>query len=225
MSSAARQRLRRFDNANQPTLGAAIDAVVDPVLPAPVDDEAAETAFRDLADRVRPLFVAEDDPWLASPYAWVKHLPSASRGRAGVALVERWARAAGLDVTGRRGPGHDLVAGNQRLEVKMSTQWASGEYTFQAVRDGDYDTLVLLGISPQAVHLWLVPRHLGLGHVERPGGAGGWLTVPADAPPTWLNGHGGSLTAARAVAAAQWPARDTDTGTDTRTDTDAETTS
>lgn len=207
MATAAQQRLKRFDAADQPTLGAVIDEVVDPIADPPADDTAAQHAFTRLANQVRSTFVPDNDPWADSPYAWVKQLPSASRGRAGVALVHRWSRTNGFDVTGRREKGHDLVAGTERLEVKMSTLWASGDYTFQAVRDTGYDTLVLLGISPHHVHLWAVPREAALSNVDRTTG-NGWITVPAASPPDWLAGYGGSPAHTRRVLTGRWPLRE-----------------
>lgn len=206
MPNAARQRLLRSQPDGQLTFGAELDDALYPPEPRHPDDPHAQDAFAALAERVRPHFAPADDPWADSPYAWVKRLPSVSRGRAGTAIVEQWARSQGHDVVRARGHDHDLNIGSERVKVKMSTLWDTGEYTFQGVRDGAYDSLTLLGVSPQIAHLWIVPRHTALENTAR----AGWITVTPTRIPAWLAGLGGEPARAARVADVRWALRDSD---------------
>jgi hypothetical protein len=75
--------------------------------------------------------------------------------------------------------------------VKLSTLWATGEYTFQGVRDAGCDMFALLGISPDAAHLWLVPAEVAEAELDHATRGPGWITVNAARPPQWLEPYGG----------------------------------
>lgn len=195
MSTAAQQRLRRGFADGQLALGIDLPADSQPTPRLPAGEDEAQDRFRVLADAVKAALLPEDDPWAGSSYEWVKTLPSASRGKAGVALLERWLRATGHPVDRRRiGQVFDLTLGDRRVMVKLSTEWSSGEYTFQGIRDGDFDTYALLGVAPERIHLWLLPRAAALANRDRASGDNGWITVTSRRPADWLAEYGGTLT-------------------------------
>lgn len=101
--------------------------------------------------------------------------------------------------------GHDCRIEDLKVEVKLSTLWESGVFKFQQFRDQDYQVGVLLGIEPQRVSLWVVPKE-DLWSIRMPFQHGGkegrdtkWLSFRPEAPPEWLRSYGGTLADARAA--------------------------
>lgn len=194
----------------------AFDGLDLPAAPAPVgDDDAAQASFADHAAALEAAYAAgQPDPWAGSRYAWIRNLAPARRGKAGGQLVDRWLRATGVDVAPRLNSEHDRVVAGRKAEIKLSTLWTgTGEYTFQQLRDQDYELLILLGVSPEKVHAWVLPKHAALAHLTADMGArtagadARWLTFPAARPPAWLAPYGGPLpTALDALATLTSPA-------------------
>lgn len=141
--------------------------------------------------------------WKGSPFEWILSIPSRSKGAYGEKLVQELFRLNGFDVKRPiSGSDHDRVINGHRIEIKMSTLWANnGQYTFQQIRDQEYDYLICLGLSPKEAHCWLIPKsevfigREGVSHQH--GGQAGkdtlWLNFPANKPPAWLASFGGSL--------------------------------
>lgn len=137
-------------------------------------------------------------PWVGSPFEWVMSLASRSRGKAGEMLVEAWLRRIGLTVRPPANSGHDRLVNGSKIEIKFSTLWQAGQYVFQQLRNQDYEHVLLLGISPQEVSVWMPPKAVAFDHaIPQHGGAAGtdtrWLRFDAAAPPGWLHDYGGSL--------------------------------
>lgn len=146
------------------------------------------------------------DPWEASPFAWIRRESSRVRGAIGEKLVQAWALHQGLRVERAFDSGHDCLISGLKVEVKFSTLWKSGGFTFQQIRDQSYEVAALLGIEPTTVHLWFVPKPILWEQVKDRGQHTGadasdtkWLSFPAGAPPAWLGQYGGRLPAARAA--------------------------
>jgi len=144
------------------------------------------------------------DPWLGSPFAWIRTRPSRQVGKIGEQLVAGWCAAKGLDVVSSDDSECDRVIAGRRVEIKFSTLWASGVYKFQQLRDQDYDFAICLGISPFDAHCWVIAkdtlREHVLGHTPQHRGRVGtdtfWLSLSPSAPPEWLRACGGSLAEA-----------------------------
>lgn len=145
---------------------------------------------------------AATDPWEASPFAWIKREPPRRKGAIGEGLVKAWARHEGFAVTPSTDAGHDCRLNSLRVEVKFSMVWEGGLFVFQQIRDQNYQVVALLGIEPQAVRLWMVPkdelwrRALGQ-HTGAMAQDTKWLQFAAESPPDWLSGFGGTLAGAR----------------------------
>ncbi len=159
-----------------------------------------------IAGTLRSDYVKEgaDDPWAGSPFAWIKTRPSRQIGKIGEQLVAGWCAAKGLDVTGAGDSEADRVIGGRRMEIKFSTLWESGTYTFQQIRDQDYEFAVCLGVSPFDANCWVVPKDIIRRHAPpQHGGKAGtdtrWLTFPAESPPAWIHEYGGRLADAFVV--------------------------
>ena len=142
------------------------------------------------------------DPWAGSPFAWVRTLPSRQKGKIGEQLVAGWCAAKGLDVTASGDSEADRVIGGRRMEIKFSTLWESGSYTFQQVRDQNYEHLFCLGVSPFDAYCWLISKDIlrqhVIGHTPQHRGRAGtdtfWFSVDPTQPADWLSACGGSLS-------------------------------
>jgi hypothetical protein len=147
---------------------------------------------------------AAADEWEASPFGWIRREPSRRKGAIGEALVRDWATQEGLAVERPTDTGHDCRLAGILVEVKFSLLWAGGEFVFQKIRDQNYEVACLLGLEPQQVHLWAVPKDVLWEHAtgQHTGAAAQdtkWLRFKAANPPEWLLRFGGPLPAARAA--------------------------
>lgn len=154
-----------------------------------------------LAEGIKGEYIREGaiDPWLLSPFAWIRTLPSSRRkGKVGEQLVAGWCAAKGFDVIRSPDSDADRIIAGRRMEIKFSTLWETGAYTFQQIRNQDYEYAICLGISPFDASCWVVPKALLLETLpSQHGGAQGvdtkWLSFQAVNPPAWLTPYGGSL--------------------------------
>lgn len=136
-------------------------------------------------------FSQADDPWAGSPFAWIKSRPSRQVGKIGEQLVAGWCAAKGFDVISVRDSEADRIINGRRVEIKFSTLWANGGYTFQQIRDQNYEYAVCLGVSPFDVHGWVIPKSVLLQHVigKTPQHRG-----RAGTDTFWLNPYGDGLS-------------------------------
>lgn len=155
-----------------------------------------------------------NDPWVGSPFAWIRMRPSRQVGKIGEQLVAGWCAAKGFDVTSSGDSEADRVIAGRRVEIKTSTLWGNGVYKFQQIRDQNYEFAICLGISPFDAHCWVISkdvlrRHV-IGHTPQHTGKGGtdtfWLSFEASNPPEWLAPCGGRLAAAYEIM-REWQAR------------------
>jgi hypothetical protein len=172
------------------------------------DSRELET-FISVADSLKIQYIQEGapDPWASSPFGWIRARPSRQIGKIGEQLVAEWCKAKGLRVTKPGDAQCDLLVNARRVEVKFSTLWQSGKYTFQQFRDQAYEFAILLGLSPDVAHSWIVPKHVlrlhVIGHTPQHAGKKGadtfWLSFPASASPSWLSPFGGALSVASRI--------------------------
>lgn len=135
--------------------------------------------------------------WAHSPFAWVKRILPAQKGRVGERLFGDLARAADLTVIGRDSTEHDCRVNGHRVEVKLSTSYDTADPALATVKwlqlrpQHDYAIVALLAICPTHVHLWLVSKKTALRHsTGQHGGQDAVETrqveVDPDNPPRWL---------------------------------------
>jgi hypothetical protein len=162
-----------------------------------------------LAGMLRAQYIRPDVErlWAGSSFAWIRSQPSRRVGKIGEQLVSGWCAAKGLDVTSTGDSEADRVINHRRTEIKFSTLWESGTYTFQQIRDQDYDHVVCLGISPHAAHCWAVPKAIVRGNIApqhggRVGRDTAWFKVNPDHPQAWLQPYGGTLAQAFRIISA-----------------------
>ncbi len=145
----------------------------------------------------------EQELWRDSPFYWIKSRPSRSIGAIGEKLVAGWSATKGFNVVRPNNSDYDRQIEGLKVEVKFSTLWTDfPRYTFQQLRDQDYDYVFLLGISPFDAHAWFVPKsevtynrppELMPQHNPKKEPNTRWLTFEAANPPAWLTRFGGSL--------------------------------
>ncbi len=140
----------------------------------------------------------DDEAWYSSPFSWIRTRPSRQRGKIGEQLIAGWCAAKGLAVGASVGSDADRLIAGHRMEIKFSTEWESGIYKFQQIRDQDYEHVVCLGIRPFDAHCWVIPKAEAWRNGE--GQHGGrraidtkWISFSPLAPPQWIHQWGGSL--------------------------------
>jgi len=140
--------------------------------------------------------------WLSSRFAWIKLQPIASIGKIGEALFKKWLAAKQIPFSPRTDPSHDLIISDQKIEIKFATLGKDGMFTFNQIRDQDYDWCLLFGIRPNAEQSWLVPKpQLFVAGRMKPQHGGkkadsdtNILQFKANEVPAWLLDFGGNLT-------------------------------
>ena len=150
---------------------------------------------------------AQEEEWRDSPFAWIRTKPSRQKGRIGEQLVAGWCAAKGFDVLRSPDAEADRVIQGRRVEIKFSTLWRSGVYTFQQFREQNYEYSICLGMSPFSAHCWVISKSLLRRHVightpqhmGRRGSDTAWLSFPASDPPSWLRRCGGTLARAARI--------------------------
>jgi hypothetical protein len=110
------------------------------------------------ANAIRDERTESDDMWIGSPFAWVQPLSSRTKGAVAEKIVEAWAKGQGFSVGRGRSSDTDRIIHGHRIEIKYSREWAKGTYRFQQIRDQQYDYIFLLGLRPQDVQAWLIPK-------------------------------------------------------------------
>ena len=167
----------------------------------PLDSDVREIVS--IAEDLRSGYSSRNLDWVGSPFAWIKALPSRTRGKIGEQLIERWCTAQNFDVRSSPDSEADRIISGLRVEIKLSTLWQTGIYKFQQLRDQAYDVVICLGLSPDDVHCWVLSKEMILeqwrsgGIGSQHGGSQGtdtaWIEVNPNAPQTWLTPQDGNL--------------------------------
>lgn len=163
--------------------------------------------MRDISERIHREREAnrKSDPWASSPFAWIKPLPAKTVGSVGERLVAEWCESNGFLVERSPDSEADRVIQGHRIEIKFSTLWENGGYKFQQIRDQNYEYCFCLGVSPQEVHAWLIPKAILKEHVigkmgQHTGAEGtetAWLGFKVGKEFEWMKPYGGSLDAVK----------------------------
>lgn len=164
--------------------------------------------FNEIAQISRMLkeeYRQESAMWTGSPFEWITHMPSRSRGAIGEKIISMWLASYDFNISRSPDSEADRIIEGKRVEIKFSTLWKSGTYTFQQIREQNYDFVVMLGLSPQDAYCWVINKsdiiklwkidHIIEGqHTGREGGDTAWLHIkPGTHNILSLKGHGGNL--------------------------------
>ncbi len=154
--------------------------------------------FLKINDFLKKHYEGSAEAWLNSPFSWIKTQSSRRIGAIGELFVQDWLVAQGFNVQRSGNPDADRIVNGLRLEIKFSTLWETGHYTFQQIRDQNYEAVFCLGISPFDVHAWVIPKAvLWSNSTPQHGGQRGsdthWIQVNPKDPFEWMAPYGGSL--------------------------------
>ncbi len=158
----------------------------------------------EITDNLRQDYNHTVDLWENSSFKWIRIESSKRKGAIGEKIVERWLRDEGFGVTRSPDSDADRIVNGHRAEIKMSTLWETGVYKFQQLRNQNYEFAICLGISPDDVHCWVIPKSdilrlckdgsIGSQHNGQRGTETYWFLVNPNNVPTWLSPFGGSLS-------------------------------
>ena len=91
------------------------------------------------ADTLSQEYAAKRRDWEGSPFGWIREgVSSRQKGTIGEKIVERYLAGKGFDVARSPNSEADRLINGIRAEIKMSTLWENGTYTFQQLRDQNY---------------------------------------------------------------------------------------
>lgn len=164
----------------------------------------SDNEFESIISIVKSLKGDDEDLgiWEGSPFAWIKREPSRRVGKIGEQIVSAWCIQKGFVISKSHDSDADIVVNDRPIEIKFSTLWQSNRYTFQKLRDQNYEYAFFLGLSPYAVHGWFVSksvlRKYVIGHTPQHTGKKGsdtfWISFNVNSPPVWLNEFGGTMS-------------------------------
>ncbi len=97
----------------------------------------------------------EDKAWEGSPFDWFRKKASSTKGKIGRDLAASLLEAAEFAVS-RVGVG--LKANRKTIRIKLSLMWGAGGFTFEQIRETDFDFLLCLGLYPDSAYGWLIPK-------------------------------------------------------------------
>ena len=95
--------------------------------------------------------------WEDSKFQSFRNIPSPkSKGSQGEKLVQQLMQSLGHKVTKPLNSDHDRVIGGYKTEIKVSTTWNEvlNNWTWQQIRDQDYDRIIFVGINPDEIFVW-----------------------------------------------------------------------
>lgn len=170
--------------------------------PQQIHDPETKRLAEIARESVRHYAPGATNPWEGSPFHWIPPLPPATKGRLAEDLVTRWCEQNGFQVSRAGNRQADRIIEGHRIEIKLSTQWASGIYKFQQIRSQDYDYCLCLGISPFDVYAWLLPKSVlterVIGHMGQHGGKAArdtdWIQFRVGSPFDWMTPYGERLS-------------------------------
>ena len=95
--------------------------------------------------------------WEGSKFQSFRNIPSPkSKGAQGEKLVQQLMETLGHKVTRPENSDHDRIISNHKTEIKVSTTWNEelNNFTWQQIRDQDYERIIFVGINPNDISVW-----------------------------------------------------------------------
>jgi hypothetical protein len=99
----------------------------------------------------------EKSIWKNSIFEFFHKIPSPrSKGSQGEKLVEQFMTELGHSVSKPESSDHDRIISNYKTEIKVSTSWDNTEnkFTWQQIRDQDYERIIFVGINPNNIEIF-----------------------------------------------------------------------
>jgi site-specific DNA-methyltransferase (adenine-specific) len=139
----------------------------------------------------------QSEVWKNSPFEWLLQQPARRKASLARQMITSWCASKGLSTDKSKESSETLVINGSRIAMKFSTLWVTGVYKFQQIRQGGYDYVLCLGISPFDAHCWVFERKHALKHatLQHKGAKGGeyWIAIDPLHPEDWTQGCGGVL--------------------------------
>jgi hypothetical protein len=147
----------------------------------------------------------DDDFWKDSPFDYIRRLPSRTRGTIGQTLARSVFENYGYKPTKRP----DCFEVNHKVVIsRFSMLWETGDWKFQQIRDTPFELLFCLGVLPDSVSAWLIPKDelylpdgslteregWGRQHGGKTGKEDAWLVATPTDIPKWLGDFGGNIS-------------------------------
>lgn len=168
---------------------------------APAADSGEDREFGQWAKNSLALAEAESEHsmWSNSPFEWISSLSAGSKSKIIKQLLDRWLIAHHIPFENSPElPGGRWIDGHL-VQIKTSMLWKSGIYRFQQIKSNDCNYFWLVGLSPDQVNLWVVPRaelecNLTRAQHKLDGVVESYmLEISPERVPEWLEPFGGSL--------------------------------
>jgi len=141
----------------------------------------------------------ESNAWAGSPFDWIRHLPSGSKGVIGRHIASGLLQSYGFTPTASKS---HLRVNGQVILVRTAMMWQQGIIKFQNLRDSNFQHAICLGLYPRKAFAWLVPkdeiwlngrvRKDRIGIKSQHKGADAWVQVDPENLPPWLTAYGGT---------------------------------
>ena len=145
-------------------------------------------------------WVPQERLWDVAPFMWIYDKHPDEQEEIGEQLVAGWCAARELNVIRSPDSDADRLIEGHRVEIKFSTRWENGLYTFQQIRDQNYEYLICIGVSPFDAHAWIFRKsEIPFDQLKHQhGGARGrdtwWLQFRPGNPPSWMKSQSGKLS-------------------------------
>jgi hypothetical protein len=138
--------------------------------------------------------------WDGSPFKWIYILPESSKGPLLEKIFRYFLTAIGFNVENRTDSEHDMIVNGMRVELKsaFASGRINGDRLLWAHIKQNYDVLILLGIFPHKILMWVFDvddffNSGELGTQKYLDNDGAKLAIIAQDVPEWMTHHGGEL--------------------------------
>lgn len=75
-------------------------------------------------------------------------------------MVQQFMESLGWEVTKPENTDHDRIIDGYKTEIKVSTTWDEtlDNWTWQQIRDQDYERAIFVGVNPNDISIWWVTK-------------------------------------------------------------------
>lgn len=161
----------------------------------PVEDDILD-AFRFAKAAASSKGATSEVCWEGSPFEPLRRMANKRKSAVGVWMFHRIVQQRfGFAPTSPKSPVSSREIEGKIFKIKMSMQWETGAFAFEQIReDESYAYMVLLGLCPDDVYMWIVPKPKLIDeskaqHAE----SSRWVRFEPETPPEWLAPHGGPI--------------------------------
>ncbi len=111
-----------------------------------------------IARQAHAMLPVTSSPWLATPFSFLKEVPIKTRGKIGEDIITTWLRNKGFRVDVTPETAIDRIVNDKNVEIKFAMLGQDGSYTFNQLRNQNYDYVLCFGLSYDSAHCWFIPK-------------------------------------------------------------------